>query len=94
MISGERYEGRAAIDNYWNPPPKPGAAPAQPGKWILEVLSLEGTPAMPIQRGRSILESEWQGKTHISDVQFLVVWRRQPDRSYKIAVDAWWPTTK
>lgn len=94
MISdrGERYQGREAIDAYWNPPPKPGAAAPKPGAWSLEVLSVEGNPNMLIQRGRSILKSEWDGKASTSDVQFVVVWRRQSDNSYKIAVDAWWPT--
>jgi ketosteroid isomerase-like protein len=96
MISdrGERYEGRVAIDKYWNPAPAPNAPPAKPGKWTLEVLSLEGTDTMPVQRGRSILVMEWQGKPRVSDVQFVVIWRKQPDGSYKIAVDGWWPTAK
>ena len=93
MISdrGERYQGREAIDKYWNPPPKPGA---KPGKWTLEIISLEGTERMPIQRGRSILEFPTESKPIVSDVEFVVIWRRQADDSYKIAVDAWWPTGK
>jgi len=93
MISsrGERYQGRAAIDAYWNPPQKPGQG-SKPGKWTLEVLSVEGTEFMPVQRGRSILEGQWEGKATTSDVQFVVVWRKQPDGSYRISVDSWWPT--
>ncbi len=88
---GERYEGRAAIDAYWNPPADP-ARPTAARTWTLEVLSLEGTDTMPIQRGRSLLKGEWQNKPSVSDVQFLVVWRKQSDGTHKIAIDAWWPT--
>lgn len=91
---GERYQGRAAIDRYWAGDPSAPARPAPktPPHWTLHILSLEGTPEMPVQRGRSIIASEWEGTPKTSDVQFFVVWRRQPDGTYRIAVDAWWPT--
>lgn len=97
--SGERYQGREAIVQYWNPNAK-GDAPNNPAispptsKWTLNIHSIEGTPPMPIQRGQSILEFQRDGKTTTSDVQFIVIWKRQTDGSYKIAVDAWWPTQK
>lgn len=82
-----RVEGRQAIDAYWirtwNDP-----------HWTLEVLDVDGTPDMPVQRGRSLLRTTENGRIDVSDVQFIVVWRRQPDGTYKIAVDAYWPTNQ
>jgi ketosteroid isomerase-like protein len=80
-----RVEGREAIDAYW-------IRPWQDPHWSLEVLDVEGTPDMPVQRGRSLLRTTENGKMDLSDVQFVVIWRRQPDGTYKIAVDAYWPT--
>lgn len=85
---GRRYVGRAEIDEYWTPrrPPAPG------DHWELEVLSIEGDAESPVQRGRSRLRWEHDGKTGVSDVQFVVFWKRQPAGDYRIVLDAWWPT--
>ncbi len=80
---GYRVEGREAIDAYW-------VKEWTNARWTLKVLGLEGTADMPVQRGRSILEYDRPGGRHVSDVLFLVVWRRQPDGAYRIAVDAYW----
>lgn len=78
-----RVEGRAAIDEYWT-------RDKATARWKLEVLSVECPADMPVQRGRSILETQRDGVWKSSDVQFLVIWRRQPDGGYRVAVDAYW----
>ncbi len=80
---GYRVEGREAIDAYWD------RARENPG-WTLDILSLEGDVSLPVQRGRSVLEYDRDGARRVSDVQFLVIWRLQPDGTYRIAVDAYW----
>jgi ketosteroid isomerase-like protein len=80
---GYRVQGREAIDAYWD---HEREAP----RWTLEVLGLEGDASMPVQRGRSILEHVRGGERRVSEVEFVVVWRRQEDGSYRIAVDAYW----
>ncbi|MFO0985549.1 MAG: FKBP-type peptidyl-prolyl cis-trans isomerase [Planctomycetota bacterium] len=80
-----RIEGRKAIDDYW-------AGLKHPVDWQLEVLSLDGQDDLVHQIGRSVLTTEDdQGKCNRAEVLFAVIWRRQQDGSYKVAVDAYWP---
>lgn len=81
---GYRIDGREAIDIYWD-------RPRQDASWSLEVLDITGTGEMPVQHGRSVLRQQRDGKPLVADAQFVVIWRRQPDGSYRIVVDAYWP---
>lgn len=84
--SGTTVSGREAIDSYW-------ARFTRATAWELQILELEGNAELVSQRGRSLLTfREDDGTTRIGDVQFVLIWRRQEDGSWKIAVDAYWPT--
>lgn len=81
---GYRVEGREAIDAYWQ-------RISQPVDWKLEVTSVEGGRGLLHQRGVSHLSYRRDtGEVHTSVVQFVVVWTRQSDGAYRIAVDAYW----
>lgn len=86
---GYRVQGRRALDEYWAPRPDlpPPANPA----WSLDIEWVEGVDSLLVQRGVSRLSRERDGERRESVVHFYVVWRRQEDGSYKIAVDAYWP---
>lgn len=81
---GYRIDGRDQIDMYWD-------RPRQDARWSLEVLDITGTAEMPVQHGRSVLRQQRDGRTVVADAEFVLIWRRQPDGSYRIAVDAYWP---
>lgn len=80
---GYRVEGRAAIDAYW-------ARIEQPLDWRLEVVRVEGERGLLHQRGVSHLRYRRDGQEHLSTVQFVVIWARQADGEYRVAVDAYW----
>ena len=89
VIIGPRREearGREAVDKYWA-----GLKGAK--SWTLEVISVEGSPNVPVQRGRSTLVMERDGRTHTSDMQCLHVWKRDAEGRLRIAVDVYWPTS-
>jgi hypothetical protein len=82
--------GRAAIDRYWTSIPA-GAT------WKLEVLDTGGSPASPWQLGRSTLVMPSRaggGATDSSVVDFVAIWRRQPDRSLKLYIDMYVPAPR
>jgi len=82
---GFRIAGRKAIDDYWT-------GIKHPVDWQLEILSLDGKDDLTHQIGRSVLTTaDDQGNQRVSDVFFSLIWRRQPDGTYKVAVDAYWP---
>ena len=81
--SGKRVSGRVEIDEYWT-------RFQDPLDWQLEVFAVEGEGDIAYQRGRSHLVSKRDGERHTSVVDFVLVWRRQPDGGWKIAVDAYW----
>ncbi len=81
---GYRVAGRAAIDDYWT-------RIKQPVDWKLELLAVEGGGGLIHQRGVSTLRYRRDsGELHTSVVQFALLWARQPDGVYKVAVDAYW----
>ncbi|MFN2563691.1 MAG: nuclear transport factor 2 family protein [Gemmatimonadaceae bacterium] len=84
-----RVTGRAAIDRYWTSIPA-GAT------WKLEVLDAGGSHASPWQLGRSTLVTPGReaGATHTSIVDFVAIWRRQPDRSLKLYIDMYVPAPR
>lgn len=78
-----RTEGREALDASWD---RPRVDP----EWALTIDRLEGDEDRPIQRGRSVLSHSRDGERVVSEVEFVVIWERQDDGSYRIVVDAYW----
>ena len=76
---GMDVRGRAALDEYWT-------GIRQPRSWKLDVLTVDGTRDMAWQLGRSTLVAGPEGSPP-SVVDFLLVWKRQPDGALKIQVD-------
>lgn len=86
---GYRVSGREALDAYWAP--DPGRPVPTERDWELSIERLEGEGSLLIQRGTSRLGRVVNGERRLSVVGFYVIWRGQPDGSYRIAVDAYWP---
>lgn len=87
--NGERVSGRAAIDRYWmGLPPK--------SSWKLEVLEVGGSPESPWQLGRSTLTMPGRdgGAARVSIVDFVGVWKKQPDGTLKLYIDMWNPAPR
>ena len=80
---GLRVEGREEIDDYWS-------QFERPIDWRLEIHEIEGTDQIAWERGTSHLTQERDGAALTSKVEFLLVWRREPDGAWRIAVDAYW----
>ena len=77
---GERTHGRQAIDRYWT-----GVRGAK--DWTLTSEKLGGDRETVYQIGKSRLVTENAGREVAHEVEFVVVWRRQADGSYRIEVD-------
>ena len=80
---GLRVEGREDIDDYWS-------QFEHPIDWRLEIHEIEGTDQFAWERGTSHLTQQRDGAALTSQVEFLLVWRREPDGAWRIAVDAYW----
>lgn len=81
--AGERHEGREAIDAYWE-------GLRDPVDWSLTVDELEGSGALVVQRGTSRLTTRRGDAERVSTADFVLIWVRQADGMWRIAVDAWW----
>lgn len=80
---GEPVQGRAAIDAYWR----------RFGRgidWRLEVRRVEGREGLAVQRGVSTLTYEKRGEVRTSRVDFVLVWEKDDDGTWKVAVDGYW----
>ena len=77
--NGPAARGRQAIDEYW-------AGVRQPRSWKLDVLQVDGTREMAWQLGRSTLVAGPEG-SRVSIVDFIAIWKRQPDGTMKITMD-------
>lgn len=87
---GVRVTGRAAVDRYWTSIPA-GAT------WRLDVLDAGGSRDSMWQLGRSTLvmpSRSGDGTTNTSIVDFLGVWKRQPDGTLKLYIDMYVPTPR
>ena len=75
-----RIRGREAIDKYW-------LAIKNPKQWKLEIVEVGGTKDAIWEIGKSTLTEEVDGKdaTYVGD--FIVIWKRQRDGSYRIHAD-------
>ncbi len=81
---GYRIQGKEAMEKYWT-----GLRGGR--DWTLEALDVDGDRDLVFELGRSTLVHEnHDGQIVTSVVKFVGVWRRQPDGSLKLAVDAWW----
>ena len=81
---GERITGRDEIDAYWT-------AIESPVDWKLEIRRIYGSDTLAYELGRSHLSTLRDGTSHTSVVDFLVLWRREKNGDWKIALDAYWP---
>jgi uncharacterized protein (TIGR02246 family) len=77
---GDDVSGRAAIDRYWS-----GIKGAK--SWKLEVLDVGGDRTTAYQVGRSTLVTSDTGGDRTSVSRFVVIWKRQPDGRFRIALD-------
>jgi len=85
-----RVTGRAAVDRYWASIPS-GAT------WRLDVIEVGGSYASPWQLGRSTLvipSRDPGGASNTSVVDFVAIWRRQPDRTLKLYIDMYVPAPR
>ncbi len=84
---GTQTRGRDAIDAYW-------ARFSRPISWTLDVHSVDGSLQRGIahQTGTSTLRYHRpDGTPHTSVVDFALIWRREADDQWRIAIDAYWP---
>jgi ketosteroid isomerase-like protein len=90
VIIGPRREearGREAVEKYWS---SIRGAKA----WKLEIVSVEGTQDVIVQRGRSDLTYIRDDAERHSRVECLHVWKRGSDGRLRIAVDTYWPAAE
>jgi ketosteroid isomerase-like protein len=77
---GKKIQGRAAIDQYWT-----NIKNAK--DWKLEVIELGGDKESVWQIGKSSLTTTYNGADQTYVCDFVVLWKRQADGTYKIYVD-------
>ncbi|HVG41795.1 MAG TPA: nuclear transport factor 2 family protein [Chitinophagaceae bacterium] len=82
-ISGKGFsvKGRANIDNYWNSLKDKGRG------WKLSIKELGGRGDLVFQLGTSDLKHLRNEAVVTSLTNFIVLWKLQPDGSYKIFKD-------
>jgi uncharacterized protein (TIGR02246 family) len=81
---GVRTAGREEIDAFWS-------AIESPVDWRIEIRAIRGSDALAYELATSRLTTRRDGTvaTTVSDV--LILWRREPDGAWRIALDAFWP---
>jgi len=77
---GRQIRGREEINKYW-------LAVKKPKEWKLEVHEVGGTPEAIWVIGRTTLTHVVDGKDSTYAADFVVIWKRQPDGSYRIHTD-------
>jgi ketosteroid isomerase-like protein len=77
---GKSARGREAIDRYW-------LGIKKPKDWKLEVVEVGGTREAIYEVGKSSLTSEVNGKDRTYVCDFVLIWKRQKDGSYRIHTD-------
>lgn len=78
---GRAVEGRDAVNRYWT------GFPTQGRTWTLDVIEAGGTRDLAYQYGRSAIVGPQRSQT----VNFVGVWKRQPNGELKLAIDYWAP---
>ena len=77
---GQKIHGREAIDRYW-------MGIKEPKDWKLQVVEIGGDKDTVYQVGKSTLTSGTAGKQGTYVCDFVLIWKRQADNTYKIHVD-------
>ncbi len=72
VLTGNKHEvkGRQAVDEYWNKLKDRGIS------WNLENIHIEVYENIAIQRGISRMKFLHEGKEHLSEVRFTLVWKK------------------
>lgn len=81
---GERTRGREEIDAYWS-------SIERPIDWRLKVRAIRGSEQVAYELGTSTLTTRRDGQVVTSETDFVLLWRREPDGAWRIALDAYWP---
>lgn len=76
---GQKIHGRAAIDRYWT-------SIREPQDWKLQVVEIGGDRETVYQVGKSTLTAG-PGKQNPYVCDFVLIWKRQTDGTYRIHVD-------
>jgi len=84
---GGRIQGRAEIDQHWS-------AIGDPLDWRLVSHDIEGSELQAYELGRSDLTVRRDGVVQRSVTEFLWLWRRGTDGTWRIAMEAWWPAPR
>ena len=77
---GKKIHGREAIDGYWK-----GVKGAK--DWKLETLEVGGTKEAIYEVGKSTLTIEVDGKESTYVCDYVVIWKRQKDGTYRAQTD-------
>ena len=77
---GKSVRGRQAIDRYWQ-----GIKGAK--DWKLETIEVGGTKEAIYEIGRSSLTTEVDGKQSTYVCDYVVIWKLQPDGTYRAHTD-------
>jgi ketosteroid isomerase-like protein len=77
---GKHVRGRRAIDQLW-------MSIKGPKDWKLETLEVGGTKEAIYEVGKSSLTTEENGKESTYVCDYVVIWKRQKDGSYKTQTD-------
>ena len=77
---GQKVHGREAIDRYWT-------NIKEPKDWKLQVVEIGGDRDTVYQIGKSSLTSGPVGTQGTYVCDFVLIWKRQTDGTYKIHVD-------
>jgi ketosteroid isomerase-like protein/tetratricopeptide (TPR) repeat protein len=77
---GQKVHGREAIDRYWQ-----GVKGAK--DWTLEALEIGGTLEAIYEIGKSSLTTRVDGKDSTYVCDYVVIWKRQKDGSYRTHTD-------
>ena len=77
---GQKVHGREAIDRYWT-------GIKEPKDWKLQVVEIGGDRDTVYQVGKSTFTSGPAGKQGTYVCDFVLIWKRQPDGTYKIHID-------
>jgi retinol-binding protein 3 len=75
-----KVHGRKAIDAYWQ-------AVKGPKEWKLEATEIGGTTDAIYEIGKSTVTTEIDGKERTFACNYIVIWKRQKDGSYRIHHD-------
>ena len=77
---GKKVHGRKAIDRYWQ-----GVKGAK--DWKLETIEVGGTRDAIYEVGKSSLTTMVDGKANTYVCDYVVIWKRQPDGTYRTHTD-------